>query len=525
MRSSWFARGVNDVAYVLGIDIGTYESKGALVDEAGKLLVSEAVAHRLEIPQRGWAEHDAEQTWWHDFTQLSKAITQKAADKYGIRPEEIKAVGVSSIAPAVVPVDVEGKPLRKAILYGVDTRSQKQVHDLNEQIGEERIFQVAAQSLSAQSAGPKILWIRQEEPHVYERTAKFLCGSGYLVYKLTDEQIIDRYTAASYAPLFDIHQLKWSTELASAICELDQLPRLTWSHEIVGEVTRQAADQTGLAQGTKVIAGTADALSEAISVGAVHKGDLMLMYGSSTFFILVAPHLPKTQTLWANLHAVPGSHTITGGTATAGSLTRWFIDQRLSVAGQRGDPSTGGMTVDEAYTYATKLAEQSPPGANGLLTLPYFSGERTPIHHATAKGVFFGLTLHHTQSDMYRSILEGISFSIRHNMDEIRSMQVPIHRAVAVGGGVKNRLWLQSVSDICQMTQVIPEITLGAAYGNAFLCALGLGWHRDITEMDQWVRVKEEITPQEAHQPLYERYYELYHRLYRQTRDLMDELT
>ncbi|QRG68321.1 FGGY-family carbohydrate kinase [Brevibacillus choshinensis] len=508
------------MAYVLGIDIGTYESKGALVDETGKLLVSKSVAHHLEIPQKGWAEHDAEQTWWHDFTHLSRTITQQAVKQHGIRPEEIKAVGVSSIAPAVVPVDSAGKPLRKAILYGVDTRSQKQILRLNESAGEEQIFRVAGQTLSAQSAGPKILWIREEEPLVYERTAKFLCGSGYLVYKLTGEMIIDRYTAASYSPLFDIHELQWNREMASGICEVDQLPRLVWSHEIVGEVTNQASAQTGLAPGTKVIAGTADALSEAISVGAVHTGDLMLMYGSSTFFILVSPHLPITKTLWANLHATPGRHTITGGTATAGSLTRWFIDHCLSISGP-----ARSMNVDEAYTYATRLAEQSPPGAGGLLTLPYFSGERTPIHHAAAKGVFFGLTLHHTQSDMYRSILEGISFSIRHNMDEIRSMQVPITRAIAVGGGVKNRLWLQCVSDICQVTQVIPEITLGAAYGNAFLCALGLGWYSDLSDMDRWVRVQEEITPSQTHRAIYERHYELYQRLYRQTRDLMDELT
>lgn len=506
------------MAYVLGIDIGTYESKGALTDETGRLLVSESVPHRLEMPQKGWAEHDAEQTWWHDFTYLSKAITRQAADQYGIRPKEIKAVGVSSIAPAVVPVDAQGQPLRKAILYGVDTRTQKQVAELNERLGAERIFQVSAQALSAQSAGPKILWIRQEEPQVYERTATFLCGSGYLVHKLTGERIIDRYTAASYAPLFDIHRLSWSEELGGSVCELDKLPRLLWSHEIAGEVTEQAAAQTGLAQGTKVIAGTADALAEAISVGAVHTGDLMLMYGSSTFFILLSPRLPHTQTLWANLHAVPGMHTVTGGTATAGSLTRWFIDQWLSV------PGHSRMTVDEAYTHATMQAQQSPPGANGLLTLPYFSGERTPIHHATAKGVLFGLTLQHTQADMYRSILEGISLSIRHNLDEIKSLQMPIHRAIAVGGGVRNRLWLQSVSDICQVTQAIPEITLGAAYGNAFLAALGLGWYRDIADMERWVKIREEIVPRQEHLALYEHRYELYRRLYRQTRDLMDEL-
>jgi xylulokinase len=182
------------------------------------------------------------------------------------------------------------------------------------------------------------------------------------------------------------------------------------------------------------------------------------------------------------------------------------------------------MSVDQAYSFLTRLAEESPPGANGLITLPYFSGERTPIHHASAKGIFFGLSLHHTKADMYRSILEGIAFSIRHNMDEIRSLQVPINRVIAVGGGVKNRLWLQSVSDICQLRQVIPEITIGASYGNAFLCALGLGWYKELGDMDQWVKVGYEIEPQQTHLELYERYYHLYHRLYQQTKELMDEL-
>jgi xylulokinase len=511
------------MAYVIGIDIGTYESKGVLVDQSGKLLVRASLAHRLEIPRRGWAEHDAEQTWWHDFSCLSKTILREAKERYGIAPEDIAAVGTSSIAPAVVPVNKKGAPLRKAILYGVDTRAEKQILQLNQQMGEEKIFQVSGQALSSQSAGPKILWIRQEEPQVYEQTAKFLCGSGYIVYKLTGEHVIDRYTAASYSPLFDVHTLAWNTELARQITELDKLPRLAWSNEVVGTVTRKAAEETGLAPGTKVIAGTADALSEAISVGAVHTGDLMMMYGSSTFFILAAGSLPQTRSLWANLHAVPDRYTITGGTATAGSLTRWFVDQWMADL-PKENGSSGGMSVDQAYTFLTRLAEESPPGANGLITLPYFSGERTPIHHASAKGIFFGLSLHHTKADMYRSILEGIAFSIRHNMDEIRSLQVPINRVVAVGGGVKNRLWLQSVSDICQIRQAIPEITIGASYGNAFLCALGLGWYKELGDMNQWVKVGSEIEPQQTHLELYERYYHLYHRLYQQTKELMDEL-
>lgn len=511
------------MSYVMGIDIGTYESKGVLVDQKGHLLVHASISHQLEIPKRGWVEHDAEQVWWHDFTYLSKVLIHEAKKKYGIVASEIVAVGASSIAPAIVPVDVRGKALRKAILYGIDTRSVNEIAYLNQVIGEEKIYQIAGHYLSSQSAGPKILWIRNEEPTVYEGTHKFLCGSGYIVYKLTGEHIIDRYTAAAYSPLFNIQKLDWDPPMTQMIAEMDKLPRLAWGHEVVGEVTKNAAIMTGLVPGTKVIAGTADALSESISVGAVTIGDLMLMYGSSTFFILVSKVLSETKTLWPSVHAVPELKTITGGTATAGSITRWFVEQWMGELEEtRGENLK--HRIDLVYTHLAQLAEQSVPGSNGLITLPYFSGERTPIHNPMAKGVFFGLSLHHTRQDMYRSILEGIAFSIRHNIDEMQSLGMSINRVIAVGGGVKNRLWLQSVSDICQINQVIPEITIGASYGNAFLCALGLGWYDEVGNIDQWVKVKYEIESKETHKELYQRYYKLYHKLYQQTKELMNEL-
>jgi xylulokinase len=511
------------MSYVMGIDIGTYESKGVLVDQKGKLIIQASVLHHLEIPKPGWAEHDAEHTWWHDFKYLSSSILHEAQKLHGIKPGEIAAVGISSISPAVVPVDAEGNPLRKAILYGVDTRSEKQIRYLNQTIGSETIFQVSGQHLSAQSAGPKILWIREEEPGIYEKTAKFLSGTGYIVYKLTNETVIDRYTAAAYSPLFNIDALDWNPEIAALITDLNKLPRLAWGYEVVGEVTENASIETGLAIGTKIIAGTSDALAESISVGAVHEGDLMLMYGSSTFFILVTDLFIKTKKLWSNLHVTPRLNTVTGGTATAGSITRWLVDQWADYS----QPSQGThdkLTLDQMYSQLSQLAEQSPPGSNGLITLPYFSGERTPLHHANAKGVLFGLSLHHTRKDIYRSALEGISYSIRHNMDEIRQLNMPISRVIAVGGGVKNKPWLQCVSDICQINQVIPKITIGASYGNAFLCALGLGWYNSIEDIEQWVEFEQEICSNQQHFPNYERYYRLYQRLYQQTKELMDEL-
>jgi len=510
------------MSYVLGIDIGTYESKGVLVNREGKILAQSSVPHKLEIPHRGWAEHDAEATWWHDFKQLSQTLTYMARMNYGIAADEIEAVGVSSIAPAVLPIDRDGKALRKAILYGVDTRAEREIDAMNEEIGEERVFQIGGQSLSSQAAGPKIKWIRDHEPEVYSRTHKFLCGSGYLVYRLTGQCVIDRYTAVNFAPLFDIQTLEWNEQAVSYTTEAEKLPALAWSTDIVGCVTAGAAEETGLAQGTRVIAGTADAMSEAISIGAIHQGDLMMMYGSSTFFILTTDRIMNTRELWPNVHIVPGAHTLTGGTATAGSLTRWFVDQCMGRGKDGGE--TSGWSVEQAYIHMAEQAALSPPGSNGLITLPFFSGERTPIHDASAKGMMFGLSLNHTAADMYRSLLEGISFSIRHNLDAMKGLGASVQRIVSVGGGVKNKLWLQSVSDICQVRQAIPEVTVGAAYGNAYICGLALGWHDRLEEIAEWVNIIRYIEPGSEHLDVYERHYAIYHRLYERTKDLMKGL-
>ena len=510
------------MAYVLGIDIGTYESKGVLVDNEGKIIVTKSVPHELEVPRPGWAEHDAENVWWNDFKLLSNSIIKEAKLSYSIDPTEIQAVGVSTIAPAVVPIDKKGIPLRKAILYGVDTRADKEIDLLNDEIGEDVIFEKGGQYLSSQSSGPKILWIRRNEPDVYEKTYKFLCGSGYVAYKLTNEFIIDRYTAASYSPLFNIHNLSWDDEIVPKITEADKLPNLAWSHEIIGEVTEEAALETGLMQGTKVIAGTADALSESISVGAIHPGDLMLMYGSSTFFINIADSLQNTRSFWPNIHAVEGLYTITGGTSTAGSLTRWYLDKLMLPFMDQSEMKK--MNTSELYTYITKEAQKSPVGSNGLITLPYFSGERTPIHHANAKGMIFGLTLQHTREDIYRSIIEGIAFSIRHNIDEMKKLNTSIKRAIIVGGGVKSDLWVQSVGDICRIQQNVPKVTIGAAYGNAFLCAMALGWYSELKDVDTWIELDYEVEPKTENYEVLERNYNIYRKLYENNKILMDEI-
>ncbi len=502
----------------MGIDIGTYQAKGVVTDQAGSVLTTAATDLELEIPRQGRAEHDAERTWWGGFSNVSRQLLSRAKDEHGDDAGDVEALGISTIGPAVVPVDGAGNPLRKAILYGVDTRASQEIEQLNRRIGEETIFRTCGHQLSSQSAGPKILWIKNNEPEVYERSHRFLAGTSYLQQKLTGRCVLDYYTAAAYSPMFDINQRQWSPELLPHVTEREKLPDLAWSHQIVGEVHPEAAEQTGLEPGTRVIAGTADALSESISVGAVDPGELMIMYGSSTFFIHVVDERPESRDLWPSLHAVPDLNTVTGGTATAGSITRWFFDQWVDSSGEE-------MDVDEGYTRLTDRARESPPGANGLITLPYFSGERTPLNDPRARGSFFGLTLKHTLGDLYRSILEGIGYSIRHNIEAMESIGVSPEVIVAVGGGTKSDVWLQSVSDIGRIRQKVPEVRVGASYGDAFLAGLGSGRFDELNQVNEWVSYEEVITPRQQYAKRYEQYYELYRGLYGKTRQTMHELS
>jgi len=268
--------------YLLGVDIGTYSSKGVLVQEDGKIIAQKVVPHGMDMPKPGYFEHDADRVWWHDFVEIVKNLLSIS----GVDPKQILGIGTSAIGSCVLPIDEAGQPLRPAILYGIDTRTTQEIEYLEKTLGREEIFQHSGMHLSSQASGPKIMWIKNHEPEVFQKTRWFLTSQAYLVYRLTGEATIDIYTANGYAPLFDVHNLGWREEIASYITPIDRLPKAFWSCEIAGRVTEQAARETGLASGTPVIVGTTDAAAEAISTGVREFNDMMLMFGSSIFFIV-----------------------------------------------------------------------------------------------------------------------------------------------------------------------------------------------------------------------------------------------
>jgi xylulokinase len=505
-------------AYLIGVDIGTYSSKGVLVTTDGQVGASHTVPHGMDMPKPGFFEHDADGVWWHDFVEIVKHLLT------GIDPKQVLGIGTSAIGSCVLPIDDQGRPLRPAILYGIDARATREIEYLEKELGQQEIFEISGSPLGSQASGPKILWIREHEPDVYEKTRWFLTSQAYLVYKLTGKASIDVYTAGAYAPLYDVHQRAWVPEVARLITPLERLPRAYWSHEVVGQVTSQAAAQTGLCEGTPVIAGTTDAAAEAISAGMEDFGDMMLMFGSSVFFILKTSKLIRTEHFWSSNFLAEGTFAFSGGMSTAGSLTTWFRDQLAGLEVQK--EKQGG---ENAYAELARLASASPIGSKGLIALPYFEGERTPLHDPKAKGVWFGLGLKHTRGDLYRAILEGVAFGIRHNLEVMREEGVQPERILAVGGGTRNRLWLQIVADICNVELSLPEQQIGASYGDAWLVATGLGLSTRESSTAQpdakgWVKTKEIIQPNPESRNLYEANYQIFRELYTSTKSLMHRL-
>ncbi len=493
---------------LLGIDVGTYSSKGVLVKAEGTVVKTAMVEHEMSIPHPGWAEQDADATWWGDVVKLCRQLLN--GDPY--LGTDVTAMAVSAIGPCMLPLDSRDRPLRPGILYGVDTRASRQIDVLNRKWGEQAIYDFSGMALTSQAVGPKILWLRENEPELWKRTAHITTASSYLIYRLTGEKVIDRHTASHYMPLMDLHKLEWSDRFADGLIESGGLPRLGWSDELAGRVNAAGAEETGLTVGTPVAVSAVDALSEAISVGVVKSGDLMIMYGSTAFFILVEDAPRPDPRLWTVAGAFKGQYNLAAGMATTGSLTRWFRDELA-------------RDLPEETAYATLFAEAEiiAPGAEGLLLLPYFSGERTPINDTQARGVFAGLTLAHRRAHLYRAVLESVAFGIRHNIETFQSVGADVRRVVAVGGGTKSRSWLQIVSDVTGVVQEIPQLTIGACYGDAFLAGVAAGLLQQ-DDLARWVQPGSEVQPDPARKAIYDSLYADYRLLYERTSDIVHRL-
>lgn len=508
---------MTDDRLLLGIDIGTSSSKGVLTDLEGVVIAERAVPHGFDMPQPGWAEQDADAVWWADFCAISRALIARA----DIDPNRIAGVSASAIAPTMLPLDENGRPLRPAILYGIDTRAGDEIAAMTAALGEDAIFARAGHALSAQSLGPKALWYRKNQPELFDKTRKIVTAATYLVFKLTDNFVVDNYVAPYFTPFFDVNKLAWHKDWVETVCPPAWLPETRWSSECAGEVTAKAAAETGIPRGTPVAVGTADALAEAVAAGAVSIGDLMVMYGTTMFLIQTTARYRPHRDLWASVHLTPGAAILAAGMSTSGALLAWFRDE---LAGD--ERIEADISGENAFALLSERAADTPAGSAGLITLPYFSGERTPLNDVNAKGMFFGLTLSHSRAHLYRSCLEGIAYGLRHNIEAMGEADAMPQRLVAIGGGAIDSLWTQICSDVTGLPQDLPRQTIGAAYGDAYIAGLAAGLFSDFALLqDEWVKIARRIQPNPETKAIYDDLYAIYRDLYHDSRRHMRRLS
>ena len=500
--------------YLLGVDIGTGSSKGVLIESvSGTVLAQSTIPHGVSLPHPGWVEQDAETIWWGEFVQIVKDLLQES----GVAPRDILGVGVSGIGPCVLPVDEEFNPLRPAILYGIDTRATAEIEQYLQDLGEEEVFRRAGCELSASAVAPKILWLYNNEPEVYNKARWFLTCQNFIVARLTGKASIDNYTASTYSPIIDVEKRSWIDETTAGINPTAKLPQKYWTTEVVGGVTLQAAKTTGLQPGTPIIAGTIDAAAEAVSIGNYSVGDTMGMFGSSNSIIAITSAYTRSKTFWGLNWLFPDQYAVVGGMATVGSLTKWFLETVYR--------PTPDAPEQNPYAQMADLLNMSRPGANNLVALPYFEGERTPINDPIARGAFFGLTLRHTQADLYRALLEAVAFGMRHNLEKMADEDIDVKLINAVGGGAKNLGWMQLIANIADVDVRIPQGISGASYGDAILAGIGVGLYKDASQAKVWDEAALQLKPDHADVEVYDRLYSVYLDLYQQTRNLLPSLT
>jgi xylulokinase len=474
--------------FLLGIDIGTASTKAVLAHPDGTVVSRAQRQHSLSVPRPGWAEHDAEAVWWYDVVAVCADLLA------GVSAERIRGVCVSGIGPCFVACDAGLHPLRPAILYGVDTRAAAEIEELERRYGADAILARGGSALSSQAVGPKLLWLQRHEPDVWRRTAGWYMASSYVAARLTGEYVLDRHSASQCDPLYDLGTGGWAEDWAAEVAPGVPLPRLVWPSEVVGTVRPSAAAETGLPAGTPVVAGTIDAWAEAFSAGVRRPGELMIMYGSSMFFVQVADDVSAQSLLWYTEGVEPGKRTLAAGMSTAGTLTEWLRELV-------GCPSWSEFLAE---------AERCPAGSRGLLVLPYFSGERTPIYDPLARGVVAGLTLTHGRGELLRAAYEGIACGVRQVVATFAEA-MPISRVVAVGGGTRASLWTKIVSQVGRIEQHLPEETIGASYGDALLAAIGVGLVAPETD---WSKPAAVVEPGAEDEATYRELVELYDQLY-----------
>ena len=504
-----------NIKYLIGIDIGTSGTKVILINTRGKVLAKGLHEYPLFAPKPGWAEQDPE-AWWAAVVKGIKEVIKN------IRPSEIAGICLSGQMHGLVALDKNNKVLRPAILW-CDQRTVKQCAYITRKIGAARLIKLVSNpALTGFTAG-KILWMKENEPGLYKKTAKFLLPKDYIRFKLTGE-FATEVSDASGTLLLDIARRKWSETLLKEL-KIDRrlLPVCRESEEIGGYIDRKAAGLTGLSVRTPVGGGAGDQAASAVGCGIVESGIISVTLGTSgvVFAFSDKLKLDKQGRIHTFCHAVKGKWHTMGVMLSAGGSLKWFKDnlckEELALAAKKKlDP----------YEIILKGLDRIAPGSERLLFLPYLCGERTPYADPYARGAFIGLEPRHNKKHMARAVLEGVSFGLRDSLEIMRSLKIPVKQIRVTGGGAGSKLWLQMLADIFGQEVVTVKLTEGGALGAALLAGKSAGVYKDLSGIcKKLIRAGKSYKPDKKKALLYNGYYELYKKTYRNLKEEFKELS
>lgn len=495
------------VKYLVGCDIGTSGAKAVLADVEGRIYGSCYVEYPLYSPRAGWFEHDPND-YWEVFKKNIGAVLKQS----GVNPKEIAGVSVSACSPCCILVDREGNALKRSPIW-MDRRAKEECEFVRSVYDDDRIFQVSANPLDPHSGAIKLLWEKNNNPDLYKKAYKMLNPANFITMKLTGEFVTDYSNASLIGIFFDIVKREWRTDMIERLgMDADKLTRLVPCHEIAGEVTKKAGAECGLAPGTLVMAGTVDCNAAWLGNGSTRPGDASLVMGTAGALGVVHKEPRFTRNLTTIIHTADSQtlYTTLAGTSTCGGLLRYLRDTFTEKESEL--LKAEGKDIYDAFS---EEASTVPAGADGLIVLPYFSGERTPLWNPDARGMVFGLSFSHRRGHWVRAMMEGGIYAIYHCLRIMQENRLPISNPILVSeGGSKSELWRQIASDILNVDLDYMRDAKGAPMGNVINAGVGAGVFGSFDVAKNFIRVDQTHHPDPGLHRVYESYYALYRKLY-----------
>lgn len=498
-------------AYLLAIDIGTSSCKTAVFDREGHVIDSQDSSYPVHYPHPGWAEQDPKD-WWEGVCRALKRIFDRGV----VAPADIACVGVDGQSWSAIALDGNGDVLTNTPIW-MDQRAREECREATERVGKDAIFALAGNPLLPSYTTGKVLWYKNALPQIYRRIDKILQSNAYIVYRMTGR--ISQDISQGYGwHCFDMHTGEWNEDMARAIgLEPSMLPPVCGCDEIVGSVSKDGAAACGLLQGTPVVAGGLDAACGTLGAGVIHRGQTQEQGGQAGGMSICLDECRTDPSLIMSFHVVPGKWLLQGGTVAGGAAMRWFEEQFGDY-----ERSRAGETGKSSLTALGELAENVPAGCDGLIFLPYLSGERTPIWDPDAKGMFYGIDFSKTKGHFVRACMEGVAYSLRHNLETAERAGAGVEVLRAVGGSANSRIWTQIKADVTGLPVAVPYSDAATTLGAAMLAGVGCGLYSSYEEaVGLTVKQTRIHEPDPRMKAVYDRGYETYLALYENLKDLM----